>query len=226
MEDPDFRNLRFECLNDFNLTWCDSFESIIERQNSGETVSGPLSGSDLLLCGAHIEDSSAVPVSVLLELFKVKKESQKAFVKQLMSAYPVIYLNIESPFIVNIWQGGIFLDELSSYTQAKSDREEREESVVSLQETKASTREVAPTQSISNRKVGCKPLVEKFPNLINSATNYIKLHKYSAHAQRRTSTGTGTGVSVEDVRQHLLTPIPGLAEEGISATSVAYLKGS
>ena len=162
---------------------------------------------------------STVPISVLLELFKVEKESQKAFVKQLMSAYAVIYLNIESPFIVDIWQADFLSYELSSYTHAKSDSEDKE---VSLRETK-STGEVAPIQSISKRKVGRNSLVEKFPNLINSATNYIKLHGYSAHVRRRTSTGTGTGVSVEDVRQHLITSIPGLAEEGISATAVAYL---
>ena len=59
--------------------------------------------------------------------------------------------------------------------------------------------------------------------MISLATSFIRLQGYPAHARRRTSTGTGTGVSVEDVRQYLLKSIPGLAEERLSRTAVAYL---
>jgi hypothetical protein len=34
--DPEFRNLRFECLNDFNLEWVDCFENIISRGKKGK----------------------------------------------------------------------------------------------------------------------------------------------------------------------------------------------
>ena len=72
-------------------------------------------------------------------------------------------------------------------------------------------------------KVGKKPLIEKCSTLIGTATNFLKLHGYLAHARRRISSGSGTEVSVEDLRQHLLQSVPGLAEVGISATAVAYL---
>ena len=69
-----------ESLNDFNLSWCDSFENMIERRNSGQTIQGPLRESDLIACETFLEDSSAVPVFLLLELFKLEQWVQKRLV--------------------------------------------------------------------------------------------------------------------------------------------------
>ena len=93
--DPDFQNLLFESLNYFNLSWCDSFENIIERHNSGQTIQGPLNESDLIACGTLLEYSSAVSLSLLLELFKLEQWVQKGLVHQLMKVFPLIYLHIE-----------------------------------------------------------------------------------------------------------------------------------
>ena len=68
-----------------------------------------------------------------------------------------------------------------------------------------------------------KPIVKKFPSLISSAMEFIKLNGYSAHARRRSSTGSGAGVSLDQVRNHLLQTVPGLKEHGIGKTAVAYL---
>ena len=97
------------------MEWVDSFEYIIERQNLNDELSGPLSTKDLLSCGTYLEDSSAVPVSVLIELFNIEDERKQLFIDQLLAAYPLMYLHLESPFIINIWQGDLFSEELSSY---------------------------------------------------------------------------------------------------------------
>ena len=60
------------------------------------------------------------------------------------------------------------------------------------------------------KKFGKKPLVERYPNLIEKAVNFIKLHEYSAHA--RTWNSSGAGVSVDPVRQHLIKTVPGLTD--------------
>ena len=64
-----------------------------------------------------------------------------------------------------------------------------------------------------HKKFGKKPLVERYPNLIEKAVNFIKLHEYSAHARTRNSSGSsGAGVSVDPVRQHLIKTVPGLTD--------------
>ena len=64
------------------------------------------------------------------------------------------------------------------------------------------------------QRLGRRPLFERFPTLIECATDFIKQHSFSAHVRRRESTATGTGVSVAEIRSHLLKNVPGLAESG------------
>jgi len=42
-----------------------------------------------------------------------------------------------------------------------------------------------------HKKTGRIALHEKFPNLVEVATNFIKEHSFSAHGRRRETTGTG-----------------------------------
>ena len=56
-------NMKFECINTLALSWPDALESIIEKQNIGKYMHGPLSDEKLLMAGSLIEDSTAVPVT-------------------------------------------------------------------------------------------------------------------------------------------------------------------
>ena len=187
LEDPDFRNLRFKCLNDCNLSWFASFQSIIERQISGETISGSLHVNDLLSCGKLFEDSSAVPLSVLHELTTIENKNETAFVQQLLQAYPIMHLHLDSPLIINIWQADFFSEDFASYMEGSTSKHSDKETVIVKDMTNKSKNE-----PVLKMKVGRKPLVEKFPTLIGTATNFIKLDGYSAHARRRISSGSGT----------------------------------
>ena len=113
----------------------------------------------------------------------------------------------------------LFSEDFASYMEGKgsTSKHSDKETVIVKDMTNKSNKE-----PVLKGKVGRKPLVEEFPTLIGTATNFIKLHCYSAHARCRISSGSGTGVSVEDVRRHLLQSVPGLAV-CISATTVAYL---
>ena len=72
------------------------------------------------------------------------------------------------------------------------------------------------------KKLGRKPLVDSYPNLMEKAVEFIKLNGYLAHACRRNSIGSsGAGVSVDAMRQHLVKTIPGLTD--ITKTAVSYL---
>ena len=72
------------------------------------------------------------------------------------------------------------------------------------------------------RRLGRRPLWLKYPGLVNTASDFIKQHFFSAHNRRRETTGTGTGVTLKDLQQHLQDNIPGLKEHGISRDTIHH----
>ena len=71
-----------------------------------------------------------------------------------------------------------------------------------------------------NKKTGPKLIEEKFPEIHDVANEFIKRNGYKAQEKRRNDDFVSCGVSVQEVREHLLKTIPGLAEHGLSKTSV------
>ena len=73
------------------------------------------------------------------------------------------------------------------------------------------------------RKPGRKDQVERFPTMVATATEYVRLHGYSTHTRRRETAATGTGYTLEELRDHLLKVVPGLKDAGCSRTALAYM---
>ena len=69
---------------------------------------------------------------------------------------------------------------------------------------------------------GRPSLVSKFPTIVSSAVSFIKANGYSAHERRREQVGK-VGISLHEIREHLLSTVPGLRSQGISISSVARL---
>ena len=72
-------------------------------------------------------------------------------------------------------------------------------------------------------KVGCKPLWQKFLQLIEIGTKFIKGHSFQAHVWCCETTGTGNGIILRDIRKHLLENVPGLSNHGISLDAIHHL---
>ena len=66
-----------------------------------------------------------------------------------------------------------------------------------------------------NKKTGPKLIEDKFPEIRDVATEFIKRKGYKAQGKRRNDDFVSCGVSVQEVREHLLKTIPGLAEHGL-----------
>ena len=63
--------MKFECINTLALSWPDALENIIEKQNVGNYMHGPLSDEKFLMVGSLLEESTGVPVTLeYLELDK------------------------------------------------------------------------------------------------------------------------------------------------------------
>ena len=59
-------NMKFKCTNTLALSWPDTLENIIEKQNVGSYMHGRLSDEKLLTAGSLLEASTVVPVMLVL----------------------------------------------------------------------------------------------------------------------------------------------------------------
>ena len=78
------------------------------------------------------------------------------------------------------------------------------------------------TASGTHSQIGRPSLVSQFPSIVSTAASFVKANGFSAHERRRESIGK-VGVSLREIREHLLSTVPGLKKHGISASSVARL---
>ena len=62
------------------------------------------------------------------------------------------------------------------------------------------------------QKRGRRPMHERYPELVNEVSSFIKQHSFSAHGRRRETTGTGVGVTLLQIRNHVLATIPELVD--------------
>ena len=79
----------------------------------------------------------------------------------------------------------------------------------------------SPTPATQNQ-IGRPSLVTQFPSIVSTVTAFVTANGFSAHERRRESIGK-VGVSLREIREHLLSTVPGLRGRGISTSSVARL---
>jgi hypothetical protein len=70
---------------------------------------------------------------------------------------------------------------------------------------------------------GRTPKHEQFPALVPALKKFVKTHAWEADPRRRTSTARTEGFRLEDALSHLFEVVPGLAEAGMSRTTVQRL---
>ena len=184
-------------------------------------VSGPLSFLQLRAVATTISAEVAVSVQEIATTHNVVGERELALLQQqLLMLFPVIIVSrADTNIVVNLHE--VVVSPGPFETLLNLDTEEVEQSTSQVHVR------VPPTQakaaSVLSGKRGRPSIVDKSPRVIECATSFIKQHDYSAHSRRRTDTGNVCGVTLAQVRDHLLREIPGLKEDGLGLTTVAYL---
>ena len=138
--------------------------------------------------------------------------------RQLLMLFPVMIVSRgDTSIVVNLHQvvvsPGIF-EALLNF-----DTEEAEQGTSHIHAPATEAKAV----SVPSGKRGRPSIIDKFPQVIECATSFMKQHGYSAHVRRRTDTGNVGGVTLAQIRDHLPLQIPGLREHGLGRTTVAYL---
>ena len=79
-------------------------------------------------------------------------------------------------------------------------------------------------QKINAGKPGPVPLYLQFPTIVDVATEFLALNGMAAEKRRRNDIAFCSGTTLEQMREHLLQNVPGLAEKGISEKAVHLFK--
>ena len=73
-------------------------------------------------------------------------------------------------------------------------------------------------------KPGPMPLQGRYPQLLTTMLDFVKLHGFAAHIRRRAGTSTSVSVTLSQIRQHVLDNVDGLTK--ISRSKVYNLIAS
>ena len=128
--------------------------------------------------------------------------------------------NSEAEFIINLHQTTNGGEEIGRLLKEEGSIATIAQPAQTLNTSSASK---TTTTTTTTTKTGPQLIEEKFPEIHDVATEFIKRNGYKAQEKRRNDDFVSCGVSVQEVREHLLKTIPGLAEHGLSKTSVKYL---
>ena len=109
-------NIKFECINTLALSWPDVLENTTEKQKAGNYMCGTLSDEKLLMVGSLLEDSTAVPVMLVLEHFEIDKKHECTVIKWIIKLFPVMHIRISQSITVNLWQTEFTMKEFEDYT--------------------------------------------------------------------------------------------------------------
>ena len=121
-------------------------------------------------------------------------------------------------YIVNLHQTSNNGNELSELIYRNEEKEDVENHTSS-----SSTKSTSKASQSEKSKPGPAYIVKKFPTIPDVATEFIKRNGFKAQNKRRDDDFVSCGVSVEEVRQHLLKTVTGLAEYGLCKNTVQYL---
>ena len=83
-------SISYRCMNSSSLSWCDVMESLVQRENSGIEIAGPLSLSQLKNIAYLIESELAILLDDLADLCHTEQKS--GIRDQILINFPVMSL--------------------------------------------------------------------------------------------------------------------------------------
>ena len=126
-DEENFENISFQCMNDLSLSWEEALERIII---DGINTPNPFSEQEVVSLGSMLEDSTAVPVDVILEYYNISKKDTEKVVKQILRWFPVLVIKFDSPpIIVNLWQTEFTFEDVYNYVDRNTNDTDKSKKV-------------------------------------------------------------------------------------------------
>ena len=160
-----------------------------------------------------MKDSTAVSENELAFYVPNRLQSEKCVfnvITQLVAHLPLMLLNRPESRSRNMHQIDFDCEQLDSLFKNRAD-------------DKAIPEAKQPTEKSKSGEGGRESILDRFPNIPDIATEFIKANGFKAQEKQRDTTITSCGGLVKDVKEHLCPVMPGLRKFGISYSTVRYL---
>eukprot|EP00111_Clytia_hemisphaerica_P022411 TCONS_00065867-protein len=176
-----------------------------------------LTQTELLHLAFLLQSSAVVPTKMVFDMFpsmdsRFKKQNILNCFLRSLPLYVLILKTKE--YLINFCQTncGEVIDKIISAQQKDTTQEENSGDVPKPLE-----------KATVHKKKGQPSIVSKFPTIPDEITKFIKTNGFKAQEKRRDDDFRSCGVSLNDIRDHLLKVVPGLAEHGIAPNTIRYL---
>ena len=201
----DTSDVTIESRNSCTFTWEAAHCNLVNMENPTIKMRSHLSISQLLETGSLLEENVSYSVLDVLRMFNIPLGFRNAVCQQLITCFPVWCIHFsEVDILVNVCEvlltPGLLEDLLRLHNPeqpptCKRSRKKR----TTTKNTSAVTKSSRP---------GRPSIAEKFPTIVETASEFIKAHGYAAHVRRREGVASTPGVSLSNIRQHLLDEVP------------------
>ena len=210
--------IKMFCNNGSDLTWdiaLNRLPFLIQPNHVSVSIDRMLHLTNLL------ESSSIVSMADIIEVCPdIISGTEPKFVNVLLKFLPLYSITYDGGyFLVNIHQTTNGCDIIDHILQVNKPLK------VNIQDHETTKETVKKDSAIAtvHKKRGQPSIVSVFPTIPDVVTEFVKVNGFKAQEKRRDDDFTACGVSVEDIRRHLLKSIPGLAQHGISGSTIRYL---
>lgn len=224
------QDIQFSCYNPPELTWEESVDFLKEASERDQLLGAPLTVQQLLLCAEKFQECNALHLERLLsdlELVEEEEEENGRFcdivAEQLLKYLPVMGVRERSSnrwVLVNMHEfslmahGDTFADLLLL---------DVEDNVLEEQQGEEPPQAAEVFNHLPRQKPGRKPLHMQYPEIVTIVTDFIQLHGFAAESRRRSTVGNAMGVTLAELKAHVLSKVPSLANKGISRTVIHEL---
>ena len=169
-------------------------ESLVQRENSGIEIAGPLSLSQLKNIAYLIESELAILLDDLADLCHTEQKS--GIRDQILINFPV--MSLEKASVTILYELVLQPSTFTSLFELLGPKEKGHQESTSQH---GSSKE---SSSKSHGRAGRPSIVQKYPSIVTIVTEFIKQHGYRAQERRRTETGTTCGVTLREIRRRFL----------------------
>ena len=234
--------ISLQCQNTLNLPWEMALVNVTDALINQDHIPGPLGAADIIMCGQVLRHTNALLANLLPICAQGGKEP-RATATVLQQWLPIMTLVYEDQIVlINIHELVLSAqsltdllclgDDLASPTNLPTESASVDgigeisdsSGAASSQAHTARSRKPGPAKGDG----GAPARHIQYPIfcqnvLVAEATLFIRSHSFSAQSRRRTGTATSLGVTLQQLRDHLLKTVPGLASAGISRSTVHRL---
>ena len=205
---------QFLASNFISLDWMSAIDSIAEvdtKPGMHPLTADQLRHFPMIKDQCHHAELECIPGYVLQKEYDISnKQKLKEVAKQLMKFFSVLCVESAQAYILIDFTEMVFrpniVHSLLTFDSPNSDDDE------DVTRTTSESKDDKLSGIMFYSKPSPIPLQDRYPQLLTTMLEFVKLHAFAAQIRRRAGTSTSVGVTLSQIHQHVLDNVDGLTK--------------